>query len=288
MKIKNVTVVGTGLMGRQIALNSAISGFNTVLASRNEKSAASVAEWINTYLEGRISKGRMTEDEVNAAKSRLSIDTSYENAVKNADLIIEAIPEEISLKRDLFELVEKAAPKEAIVATNSSFMVSSLFADCFEDPSRLCNLHYYNPALVMKFVEIVRGPHTSQETVDTVKEFCELCGKLPSVMYKEIPGFIANYIIVGIYEKVWDLVDNGYCDWQAVDNACENGLGHPMGPFRLMDLTGIDLAFGIRETEFKRTGVKPPGYDFLKEYYDKGHYGRKTGQGFYNYEKESN
>ena len=284
MNIKKVTVIGSGIMGRQIALNSAISGFNTILASRSENSAAAVKAWEEEYLAGRIAKGRMTPEQVDAIKGRFSVVSSYEQALTDPDLIIEAIPEQEALKRDLFCMIEKLAPAKAIVATNSSYMVSSKFADCFADPSRLCNLHYYNPALVMKFVEVVKGPHTSYETIETVRGFAVACGKLPSVMYKEISGFIANYILSGIGERAWYLVDNGYCDWQDVDNACENGLGHKMGPFRLKDLTGIDLSYDIMKESYDKTGVKPAGFDTIKDLYDKGRYGRKNGHGFYDYE----
>ena len=204
--------------------------------------------------------------------------------VKGAQIIIEAVPEVEEIKRTVLRQISDLADEGALIATNSSYMVSSKFVDCVKDPSRLANMHFYNPALVMKFVEVVQGPHTSEETARTLYEFAKATGKEPIWMKKEIAGFAANYIISGIYERARHLVAEGYCSYEDVDKACELGLGHPMGPFRLNDLTGIDLAYDIMKAKYEKTGEKPECFDLYEKLYKEGRLGRKTGHGFYDYE----
>ena len=284
MEIKKICVVGGGVMGRQIALNAAIKGFTAAVYEFKPEVRENILQWLETYMDGRIKKGRLTEEQVAESKARFSVTGDMAEGVKGAQIIIEAVPEVEEIKRKVIHEISERADEGAIIATNSSYMVSSKFVDCVKDPSRLANMHFYNPALVMKFVEVVQGPHTSEETAQTLFDFAKANGKEPILMKKEIAGFAANYIIAGIYERAHYLVANGYCSYQDVDKACEFGLGHPMGPFRLNDLTGIDLSFDIMKARYERTGVKPNGYELFKEKYEQGRYGRKTGHGFYDYE----
>ena len=286
MEIKKVAVIGGGLMGRQIGLNTAIYDYEVYLYDSFEKARDAVKEWEETYLAGRIAKGRMTEEKVAGIKERFHVTDSMEEAVSGADLVIEAVPEREDLKHEVFKQISQYAKPECIIATNSSYMVSSKFKADVKDPSKLCNCHYYNPALVMKFVEVVCNDETSEDTAETMRNFCVATGKTPAVMPKEIDGFIANRIIKCIYAEAKSLVENGYCTWQEIDLACENGLGHPMGPFRLNDLTGIDLSFDIMKARYEESGVKPPMYDIYEQMVKEGRLGRKTGKGFYDYEKK--
>ena len=285
MAIKNVTIIGGGLMGRQIGLNSAIYGYPTVLYDGFPDVLPKVQAWEDEYFEGRIAKGRMTAEQVEKAKSLFSLSDDLEKAVKDADLIVEAIPEIEDVKREFFHKVSPFLKKGCIVATNSSYMVSSMFKDDVPDASLLCNCHFYNPALVMKFVEIVQGDHTAESTAAAVKEWCDKTNKHAIWMKKELPGFAANRIIAAINKEAKWMVQNGYLTYQDMDAACELGLGHPMGPFRLSDLTGINLSYTMMTETYKKTGVKPDCYDLYKERYDRGDYGRSTGKGFYDYTK---
>lgn len=285
MEIKKVAVIGGGLMGRQIALNTAIYPYEVYLTDNNSEVLKKVEEWKEEYLAGRIAKGRMTEEQVEGIKARFHLAETIEGAVKDADLVIEAVVEREDVKKSVFKQVCDAARNDTIIATNSSFMVSSKFKDIVPNPSRLCNLHYFNPALVMKLTEIVKGEHTSDETVQAMRDFSEKTGKMPVTINKEIDGFIVNRILSAIYREARWLVDEGYCSYQDLDTACEKGLNHPMGPFRLNDLTGLDLTFDIMNNKYKKTGEKPLCYDLYKEFYDKGWYGKKTGRGFYDYTK---
>lgn len=283
MEIKNVCVIGGGQMGRQIALCAAIYGYRVTVYDSFPGVPEKVRAWEDEYLAGRIQKGRMTEEAVAETKARFAVTDDLNAAAADADLVIEAIVEVYEAKAKLFRELEPVIRPDTIVATNSSYMVSSMFKDCFKDPSRLCNAHFYNPALVMKFVEVVQGPHTSEETGRTVYEFCKSIGKIPVLMKKEISGFAANRITGVVNQEARYLVQNGYLTPEEVDIACEEGLKYPMGPFRLMDLTGIDLSYDLMKAMYKSSGVKPDCYDLIESMVKEGKLGRKSGHGFYDY-----
>lgn len=282
--IKTVCVVGGGMMGRQIALNNAKYGFEVYVTDSNADVCASAISWAEEYLAGRIAKGRMTEEEVAGIKARFHVTSSLEEAAKDADLVIEAIFEDENAKHDIFRKLNAICRKDALLTTNSSTMVSSIFVPDVENPARLANLHYFNPALVMELVEVVKGEHTSEETAQALMEFCKASGKHGVLLRKEVEKFIVNRIITAIANEAYWLVENGYCTVEDVDVACEKGAGHKMGPFKSKDLTGIDRNFLMMQAQYDKTGVKPVGYDLFKEKYDQGRFGRKTGHGFYDYE----
>lgn len=283
MSINSIGVIGGGTMGRQIALNTAIYGIEARVYCRREAVRDEVTAWMEDYMAGRIKKGRLTEDEASAAKALFYATSDFEAAVKGVDCVIEAVSELEEVKRKIFQQISDAVDESVLIATNSSFMLSSMFVDCVRNPSRLANMHFYNPALVLKFVEVVKGPHTSDETARAMYDFCKRTGKEPILMKKEIPGFAANYILRGLQQKARELVEGGYCSYEDVDKACELGLNHPMGPFRLNDLTGIDISFDIMNEQYQESGIKPPCYDLYKSMVEQGKLGRKTKQGFYDY-----
>jgi len=272
------------MMGRQIALSTAKYDFQVYVTDSNAEVCRQAEEWAADYLAGRVSKGRMTQQEADAVAARFHVTTSLEEAAGNADLVIEAIFENEDAKHDIFRKLNGIAPKHAILATNSSTMVSSLFKNDVDDSSRVANLHYFNPALVMELTEVVKGEHTSEATAQTLMDFSTATGKRPVLLRKEVEKFIVNRIISAIANEAYWLVENGYCTYEDIDLACEKGAGHKMGPFRSKDLTGIDRNFLMMQDEYDRTGKKPLGYDLFKEQYDKGRYGRKNGHGFYDYE----
>ena len=282
--VKNVTVIGAGRMGRQIAMNTAIYDCTVTLTDSVEAVLSDASAWADEYLAGRVAKGRMTKEKTDSIKERLFFTADLAEAVANADLVIEAVIEVEDVKRDLLKQVSELVRPDTIIATNSSFMASSLFADAVKNPERLANLHYFNPALVLKLTEVVRGEHTAQSTVDALMEFSVNTGKKPVLVQREIDGFVTNRLLNACKNEALFLVENGYCTFEDIDNACKNGLGHPMGQFELMDSTGVDITYYRMKRDIERTGKEPVGYQLIKKMFDENRLGKKTGRGFYNYE----
>lgn len=284
-QIKKVGVIGGGLMGRQIALNTAIYGYKTYITDAKPDILVAVEEWAGDYLQVRVEKGRMTQAEADDALARFHVVETLEKCVSGAQLVIEAIIEDKAIKQDLFKKISAIVDKDTIIATNSSYMASSLFADCVTNPSRLANLHYFNPALVLKLTEVVQGAHCSDETAQTLIDFSKRTGKTPIWLKKECEGFVVNRCLRALRDVAYSIVEEGVCTPQEVDTGLELGLSHPMGPFRLTDLTGIDLTYHANERRLAETGTRPPGYDIVKRKYEAKEWGRKTGKGFYEYNK---
>ncbi len=284
MEIKKVCVVGAGAMGSQIALNTAINGYDVYVTDSFEPTLEKASSWASDYLAKRVKKGKLTQEDADKAHERYHVVKTLQEAAENADLVIEAIIEDVDVKRQLFENLNKIVGKDTILATNSSYIPSSRFADIVDNPSRLCNLHYFNPALVMKLTEVVQGEHTSDDTITTLIDFSRKTGKEPIWVHKEIEGFIANRLLDAISFEAFRLAEQGIATPQDIDKASELGLGHPMGPFRTTDFAGIDISYLANKRTFEETGVKVPGYDLIEKMYKANMLGPKTKKGFYDYE----
>jgi len=284
--VKNVCVVGAGNMGHQIALQCALCGYKTVATDVVPEVLKKAQDFVGSYLAGRVQKGKLTEEKANETKNRISFTQDLNEAAKDADLVIEAVLERLDLKRKVFADLDRIAPPHAILATNSSFIVSSKIADVTKRPEKVANLHFFNPALVMKLVEVVKGPHTSDETAEILMKFSERIEKVPVLLKKEVDGFLLNRIFAAIYREAMWILEMGVASFEDIDKACVYGAGHPMGPFRLNDLTGLDLSFDIAMERFRRTGnpadLPSPS---LVQRVALGKYGQKTGEGWYKYEK---
>jgi len=283
-ELKKCTVIGGGAMGRQIGLNSAIHNYQVVVCETVPAVRENLRAWEDDYLAGRIAKGRMTEEQVADIKRRFTITDDLASACRDADIVIEAIIEDKQAKLDVLGQVGRLAPTTAVIATNSSYMVSSTFANVVQYPERLANLHYFMPALVMKLVEIVQGDHTAQETVDRLMAFAREVGKTPVLVRKEEDGFIVNNILKVIKEEAYRLVSEGVCSLEDLDTAVELGLGHPMGPFKLDDMNGLDVRYQVLTRRYEETGVRSYGFDMIETLYKQGRLGKKTKHGFYDYE----
>ena len=282
--IKNICVVGAGNMGHQISLHCAIKGFNTVCTDISEEQLKKAEAFVDKYLPGRVEKGKMTADEARAIRANIRFTSDLADACKDADYVIEAAIEVLDIKRKVFSDIDKLAPAHAILATNSSAIVSSKIADVTSRPDKVLNLHFFNPALVMKLVEVVQGTHVSNETTKISMALCERLEKIPVHVKKEVKGFLLNRILLKIYDEAQWMLEMDVASVEDIDKACVYGAGHPMGPFTLMDLTGIDLTYTMDLETFRETG--DPAHlprPSLVAHYVKGEYGQKTGKGWYDY-----
>lgn len=284
MEIKNVTVSGAGLMGTQIAMQAALYGYQVttydVFPAQLEKAKAFADDWFAK----RVQKGKLTAAEAAAAQLALHYSADIQAAAGQADLIIDAVPDILDIKIKSLKALDEVAPAHCIYASNSSYIVSSRFCHAVKDPSRVLNVHFFNPALVMKIVEVVKGPHVSQETFDVAFQFVESIGKTPVKIEKEIYGFVVNRIFSALTREACYLVDAGIAAPEAIDTAVKGALGHSMGPLETLDMTGLDLEYNVYMERFRASGDKADlPAACLTEHYAKGEYGRKSGKGFYDY-----
>lgn len=283
-KVKQITVVGAGVMGSQIAMVSALAGYRTILQDVSEENLKQALNNLNQQMERRVKKGRLSEEAVAIAFENLSTTTSLGLAVEETDFVIEAIVEKLEAKRQLFTEMDQLAPPQAIFTTNSSTIVSSKLADATNRPERVCNMHFSNPALVMELVEVVKNPLTSDETAQMTINLAKSFNKVPILLKKEISGFVMNRILDKIMKEAIELYENGVASFEDIDLACTKGLNHPIGPFALIDLTGLDVHYNVRQFRYLETGdesSKPS--KTVVEKLKKGELGRKSGKGFYTY-----
>ena len=283
-EIRSVVVLGAGTMGSQIAAVSALAGYTTSLVDIQQKQLDQAREQLRQRLDRDVEKGRRDRGAVDEAWGRLALTTDRDRVAASADLVIEAAVEDLSVKRSIFADLDRVCPPHTLLVTNSSNIVSSRVADATGRPGKVCNLHFFNPALVMACVEIVPHDGTDPETVEAASAFVESLGKTPVKLKREVPGFLANRLLNALRREALDLYEGGVADFEDIDLAAKTALGHPMGPFELMDLVGIDVVHLIRLAEYEQTGdpAALPARS-IKEKYEAGDFGRKTGRGWYEY-----
>jgi 3-hydroxybutyryl-CoA dehydrogenase len=283
-QIKSITVIGAGQMGHQIAMLAALGGYETILQDVHENALNAAKEKLDVILTKWVQKGKLSEDRKLAAFSRLQYTTDLEKAASGADLIIEAVVEKLDVKQEVFAKLEELAPAETIFATNSSTIVNSLIASVTNRPDKFINMHFFFPPLVMDCVEVVMSDQTSEETAKLAMEVTENMNRTGVLLRKEISGFVANRILGALQREALYLYEEGIVDYKDIDLICRKALGHPIGPFELMDLSGIDVGYFVMQQRFNETGNpedKPNAC--IEEKVNKGHLGRKTGKGWYDY-----
>jgi 3-hydroxybutyryl-CoA dehydrogenase len=285
MEINKIAVIGAGNMGHQIALCAALSGFQVKCTDTNADILNKAIQFADNYLNERVSKGKLTKEAANQALENIAFVSKIDEAAADADLVIEAIIEKLAIKRKLFAQLDKFCPAHTIFATNSSYIVSSKIADATSRPDKVCNMHFFNPALVMKLVEVVKGPHVSDQTLEAVMNAAKKMGKIPLLLQKEIYGFLVNRFLQATRQEALKLFDMGVASYEDIDTAVMNGLGYPMGPFQLLDLTGVDLAYHVGMEKYRESGdpADRPSPSIVEKF-TKGEWGKKVGKGFYNYE----
>ena len=281
--MKTVAVIGAGLMGSQIALQAALSGFRVFLQDINETKLNETQTKLNEQLLKLVKKGIVSKEQWIKVTEQLVFETKLKQAVIDADIVIEAIIENLEAKQQLFSEVSSYISPTAILATNSSMIGSSKLASFAKNPENVCNIHFFNPVLKKEVVEVAIGPHTSNETANKAVEFVKHLNKTPLLLKKEVTGFIANRILSKIMDEAVYLVENGIASIEEVDLACTKALNHPIGPFALIDLTGLDTAYAIQKTQYLLGEALQKPSELLKSKVENGELGRKTGQGFYSY-----
>lgn len=282
-----IIVVGAGAMGVQIALLCALRGYDVDIVELDEESRRTALDRAAQRTTRRVSAGRMPQEEADAALARIRIG-AQPDASRGVEVAIETVTEKKDVKRTVLATLDEALPSHTILASNSSsFTPSSLNTDVTHR-ERFLNIHFFNPVLSMKCVELIAAPETSPEVMQRATRFVEGLGKLPVVLKKEIPGFIANRILNAVRDEALRLYEGGYADIDMIDTACRHALGYPMGPFELMDLTGIDIGYYAKTARFEETGdpADAPA-DTMRMLVERGELGQKSGRGFYQYDSES-
>ena len=278
-----VMVVGAGTMGGQIAMTAALAGFPTILQDISAEGLTAAEHDLARWAKGRVGKQKLREEDASAALGRIEYAGDL-SAAARADVVIEAATERLEIKRDIFAELGRICPPHTILVTNSSTLGSSKIAGESGRPDKVCNMHFFNPALVMKCVEVVRNDATSQQTVEAVMALARAFGKEPVLINREVPGFIANRLMGAVQREALALAEAGVASREDIDSTARTALGHPLGPFELMDLVGLDVIHFIAECTYAETGDtadKPNAA--VAALVEQGRLGRKTGAGFYEY-----
>ena len=279
-----LAVIGAGSMGAQIAQQAALHGVEVRLQDKSLEQLQRAVDSNRGHLMRRVEKGKLAHDQVEAALSLVSTTTDLSRAVAGADFVIEAVFEDLALKRAVFAQLELASPPGAVLASNSSTMGISKIAEVVARPERCVNMHFFFPVLVMDLVEVVRGPLTSDETVQRAIAMATEMGRTAVLINREIDGFIVNRILHAATQEAYRLLDADVASFEDIDTAVEKGLNWPMGPFRLGDFSGLDVTYNARLHMYRSTGderYRPSPQ--LEAKVKAGKLGRKTKEGWYTY-----
>ena len=285
MEVKKVAVLGAGLMGHGIAQVAAQAAkYDVSLRDVKQEFLENGMNMIKKSLQSFLKRGKISEKEVEETLKRIHPTLDIKEAVTDADLVIEAVPENVELKKKMYREVEKFAPEDALIGSNTSSISITELASATRRPERFCGMHFFNPPQLMRLIEIIRGVKTSDETINAIVEVTKRMGKEPVVVNKDCPGFVVTRVLIPALNEAMYLVWEGIAEPEDIDKAIKLGLNWPMGPFTLLDYLGLDTILSI--TGVFQNEIGDPKYrpcPLLRQMVKAGLLGRKTGKGFYDW-----
>lgn len=282
MAVKTVAVLGAGTMGHGIAHAAMAAGYDTVLYDVSQEQVDKGQAAIEAVIQKGVELGKVAAADASAMRGRLRLATVVADAVRAADIVIEAAPEKIDLKLALFAEVERAAPAQAVLASNTSALSITEMAAVLANPARMGGMHFFNPVHRMRLVEVVKALDTSAETIAVMESVAAKMGK-ETVLVKESPGFITTRINAMIGNEAFYMLQDGVASARDIDQGLKLGLNHPMGPFELVDLVGLDTRLSILQYLHRTLGEKFRPCPLLEQHVRDGRLGRKVGKGVYDY-----
>ncbi|HBY89529.1 MAG TPA: 3-hydroxybutyryl-CoA dehydrogenase [Aerococcaceae bacterium] len=282
--IKTIGVVGAGAMGAGIANVMATNGYKVILRDIKEEYVQTGLDRISKFMDNSIKRGKLTEEGKQEVLNRITATTSLQD-MKDVDLVIGVVIEDMDIKQQVFKELDEIVREDVVLATNTSSMSITEIASVVKNPSRVAGMHFFNPAQIMKLVEVIRGLETSDETVETLRQVAESAKKEVVEVKKDVPGFIVNRIMIPQFIEAIKVLEEGIASKEDIDKAMRYGLNHPMGAFELQDYAGVDIGYFVMEyfqKEFADNRWAPPL--LMKNMMRAGRNGKKAGKGFYDYE----
>ena len=270
-------------MGHGIGELLALAGYEVILVDINEEVLKKAVDNIKWSLGKFVERRRIREEDAEAALSRVTINVNLEEAVSNADLVVEAVPENMDLKKSIFRKIDSATPEGAILASNTSSLSISEMAEETTRPEKVVGMHFFNPPVLMALVEVVKGEKTSDETVDAIVKLVKELGKTPVVVRKDVRGFIVNRILGAVMNEAFTVVEKGEATMEEVDAAVKYKAGFPLGAFELADMIGLDVMYEVGKIMEAAYGEVAKASPMVEKLVEEGNLGQKTGKGFYDW-----
>ncbi len=283
--IRHITVIGSGVMGRGIAYVAAVGGFKTTLVDIDEKVLESAKTEINAIFAKGVQRNKLTEEEADKGIERMSYSSDLEGTVSDTDMVIEAVPENLEIKRNVFEMIDQHAPDHCYFTTNTSTMSPTEIASFTNRPGKVIAMHFFNPVHKMPLIEIIKGLDTAEDTVKVANEVAVKMGK-ETVTVNEFPGFVTSRISALVGNEAFYMLQEGVGAPEEIDKAIKLGLNYPMGPFELGDLVGLDTRLNNLKYLHETLGEKYRPCPLLVKYVKAGRIGRKAGIGVYDYREQ--